>query len=123
MLYEWSMAEFVERYLRDERLQSAYLGQGVIGTNASPFDKGTASIRFHHSSGRLGGMPGMWGYVRGGMGMVSFYFCDAAREAGRGGGERACRWRRLCRARAWCWRVARGFGRRWWCRMLIRDGR
>jgi phytoene dehydrogenase-like protein len=54
----------------------------VIGTNASPFDKGTASIRFHHASGRLGGMPGMWGYVQGGMGMVSFFFCDAAREAG-----------------------------------------
>ena len=82
LLFDWSMAEFVERYIEDERLQVAYLGQGVIGTNASPFDKGTASIRFHHSSGRLGGMPGMWGYVRGGMGMVSFYFCDAAREAG-----------------------------------------
>jgi len=82
MLFDWSMAEFVERYLKNERLQAAYLGQGVIGTNASPFDKGTASIRFHHSSGRLGGMPGMWGYVKGGMGMVSFYFCDAAREAG-----------------------------------------
>src|SRR5215469_8399573 len=76
------MMEFVEHYLTDERLQIAYLGQGVIGTNASPFDAGTASIRFHHSSGRLGGMPGMWGYVKGGMGMVSFYFCDAAREAG-----------------------------------------
>jgi phytoene dehydrogenase-like protein len=82
LLFNWSMAEFVERYLIDERLQTAYLGQGVIGTNASPFDAGTASIRFHHSSGRLGGMPGMWGYVKGGMGMVSFYFCDAAREAG-----------------------------------------
>jgi len=82
LLFDWSMAEFVERYLQDERLQCAYLGQGVIGTNASPFDAGTASIRFHHASGRLGGMPGMWGYVRGGMGMVSFYFCDAAREAG-----------------------------------------
>jgi phytoene dehydrogenase-like protein len=82
LLFTWSMAEFVERYLTDERLQSAYLGQGVIGTNASPFDTGTASIRFHHSSGRLGDMPGMWGYVKGGMGMVSFYFCDAAREAG-----------------------------------------
>jgi phytoene dehydrogenase-like protein len=82
LLFDWSMAEFVERYLTDERLQSAYLGQGVIGTNASPFDAGTASIRFHHASGRLGGMPGMWGYVKGGMGMVSFYFCDAAREAG-----------------------------------------
>src|SRR5271170_7950590 len=82
VLFDWSMAEFVEHYLADERLQSAYLGQGVIGTNASPFDPGTASIRFHHSSGRLGDMPGMWGYVKGGMGMVSFYFCDAAREAG-----------------------------------------
>jgi len=82
VLFDWSMAEFVERYINDERLQIAYLGQGVIGTNASPFDKGTASIRFHHSSGRKGGMAGMWGYVRGGMGMVSFYICDAAREAG-----------------------------------------
>jgi phytoene dehydrogenase-like protein len=82
LLFDWSMAEFAEHYLRDERLQTAYLGQGVIGTNASPFDAGTASIRFHHSSGRLGGVPGMWGYVKGGMGMISFYLCDAAQEAG-----------------------------------------
>jgi phytoene dehydrogenase-like protein len=82
VLFDWSMAEFVEHFLEDEQLQVAYLGQGVIGTNASPFDKGTASVRFHHGSGRLGGMPGMWGYVKGGMGMVSFYLCDAAREAG-----------------------------------------
>ena len=82
VLFDWSMAEFVDYYLEDERLRSAYLGQGVIGTNASPFDRGTASIRFHHASGRLGGMSGMWGYVKGGMGMVSFYFCDAARDAG-----------------------------------------
>ncbi|MBV8069949.1 MAG: NAD(P)/FAD-dependent oxidoreductase [Acidobacteriaceae bacterium] len=82
MLFEWSMAEFVEHYLSDERLQIAYLGQGVIGTNASPFDPGTASIRFHHASGRLGGLPGAWGYVRGGMGMVSFFLADAAQEAG-----------------------------------------
>ncbi len=82
LLFEWSMAEYVERYLTDERLQCAYLGQGVIGTNASPFDAGTASINFHHSSGRMGGIPGMWGYVRGGMGMVSFILCDVAQEAG-----------------------------------------
>jgi phytoene dehydrogenase-like protein len=82
LLFDWSMVEFVEHYLRDPRLQCAYLGQGVIGTNASPFDPGTASIRFHHASGRLGGMPGMWGYVAGGMGMVSFYIADAAQEAG-----------------------------------------
>jgi phytoene dehydrogenase-like protein len=77
VLLEWSMAEFAGHYLRDERLQMAYLGQGVIGTNASPFDRGTASIRFHHSSGRTG-----WGYVTGGIGQVSFLIADAAREAG-----------------------------------------
>ena len=82
LLFEWSMVECVEHYLRDERLQSAYLGQGVIGTNASPHDPGTASIHFHHQSGRMGGMPGMWGYVQGGMGMVSFILCDIARDAG-----------------------------------------
>jgi phytoene dehydrogenase-like protein len=81
-LFEWSMVECVEHYLSDERLQSAYLGQGVIGTNASPHDPGTASIHFHHQSGRMGGMPGMWGYVQGGMGMVSFILCDIARDQG-----------------------------------------
>ena len=64
------------------RTQIAYLGQGVIGTNASPFDKGTASIRFHHSSGSLGGLPGCWGYVRGGMGTVSLLIAEAATQAG-----------------------------------------
>lgn len=82
LLFRWSMAEYVERYLRDERLQLAYLGQGVIGTHASPFDPGTASIYFHHGSGRLGGHPGTWGYIKGGMGTVSFILCDVAREAG-----------------------------------------
>ena len=63
------MVEYVEHFLRDERLQMAYLGQGVIGTNASPHDPGTASIHFHHQSGRLGGLPGMpGGTSRGGWG-------------------------------------------------------
>jgi phytoene dehydrogenase-like protein len=82
MLFEWSMVEYVERFLDDERIQMAYLGQGVIGTNASPHEPGTASVHFHHASGRLGGEPGMWGYVVGGMGMVSFLLSDAAKAEG-----------------------------------------
>ena len=82
LLFEWSMVEYVERFLQDERLQCALLGQGVIGTNASPFEPGTAFIHFHHSSGRMGGEIGTWGYVQGGMGMVSFILCDIARAAG-----------------------------------------
>ncbi|MEO7038604.1 MAG: NAD(P)/FAD-dependent oxidoreductase [Gemmatimonadaceae bacterium] len=82
LLNDWSMLECVQHFIRDERLQMAYLGQGVIGTNASPSDKGTASVWFHHGSGRMYGQPGAWGYVRGGMGTVSFILCDVAREAG-----------------------------------------
>ena len=82
LLFEWSMVELVERYLSDERLHLALLGQGVIGTNASPHDAGTASVYFHHASGRMEGMGGTWGYVMGGMGMVSFLLCDIARELG-----------------------------------------
>lgn len=83
MLFEWSMFEMASHYLSDERLISAYLGQGVIGTNASPYEPGTASVWFHHSSGRMDhNMLSVWGYVKGGMGMVSFILCDIAREAG-----------------------------------------
>ena len=64
------------------RVVDALAGQGVIGTFASPRDPGTASIAWHHSSGRLTGYPGAWTYVRGGMGRVSFALADAAREAG-----------------------------------------
>ncbi len=83
LLYDWSVAELLDRYLVDERMKLAYMGQGVVGTSASPFDPGTASIYFHHYCGRLDhGEPGAWGYVRGGMGMVSFLIHDAAVEAG-----------------------------------------
>jgi phytoene dehydrogenase-like protein len=82
LLFDWSMVEFVERYLDDERLQTALLGQGVIGTRASPYRRGTASVHFHHASGRMAGLPGVWGYVVGGMGRVSFMLCDVARECG-----------------------------------------
>lgn len=81
-LFNWSMIDFVEHYLTDERMQMAYIGQGVIGSQCSPYDAGTASIYYYHYCTSQGGYPGMWGYVRGGMGMVSFILCDIAREAG-----------------------------------------
>lgn len=83
LLFSWSQAELLERYLGDPRLRTALMGQGVIGTNASPFEPGTASIHFHHSSGRMEpDLPGTWGFVEGGMGTVSFLIHDAATEAG-----------------------------------------
>lgn len=77
-----SQVENLRRFFTDERMISAYAGQGIIGTNASPFDAGTASVDFHHSSGRQEGIPGEWGFVMGGMGAVSVALARAAEEAG-----------------------------------------
>jgi len=110
VLFDWSMAGFVEKYLEDERLQIAYLGQGVIGTNASPFDKARRRFVFimHRAVGR---MPAC-GATCAAAWMVSFIFATR-----RGRRERrwsqACRWRRLCRAKACGSKVENGLGRGW----------
>lgn len=82
VVFEASIADVVERYVRDDRLRTALHGQGIIGTYAGPRDPGTAAVHLMHASGCLEGLPGAWGYVEGGMGTVSFLLADAAIEAG-----------------------------------------
>jgi len=82
VLFEASIADVVERHVRDERLRTALHGQGVIGTWAGPRDKGTAAVHLHHALGAIEGHGDMWAYVHGGMGRVSFAIADAAVEAG-----------------------------------------
>ena len=81
-LFETSIADVVERFVADPRLQQALYGQGVIGAWAGPRSPGTASIKLMHFQGTLEGVPMAWGYVEGGMGRVSFAIAEAAREAG-----------------------------------------
>jgi phytoene dehydrogenase-like protein len=78
VLVDASIADVVERHVRDERLRTALHGQGVIGTFCGPRDPGTAWVHAHHRLGLLGG----WKFVTGGMGQVSFALADAARAAG-----------------------------------------
>ena len=82
LVFEDSIADVLGRYIEDERLKSALFGQGVIGTWGGPFDHGTASIKLMHYQGDMDGQGPVWGYVEGGMGMVSFAIADAARDAG-----------------------------------------
>ncbi|HUI02792.1 MAG TPA: NAD(P)/FAD-dependent oxidoreductase [Acidimicrobiales bacterium] len=82
VVFEASIADVVERHVHDERLRTALHGQGIIGTFAGPRDPGTAAVHLMHASGTLAGKGGAWGYVEGGMGMVSFALADAAAEAG-----------------------------------------
>jgi phytoene dehydrogenase-like protein len=82
LAFEVSIADVLDAHLSDERLQTALFGQGIIGTWGGPKDPGTASIKLMHFQGDMDGGGPLWGYVEGGMGMVSFAIADAAREAG-----------------------------------------
>ncbi|MBV8301400.1 MAG: NAD(P)/FAD-dependent oxidoreductase [Candidatus Dormibacteraeota bacterium] len=82
VLFDEPIASVVERHVSDERMRTALHGQGLIGTWAGPRDPGTAAVHAMHSMGTLEGRPGAWGFVQGGMGMVSVALLRAARAAG-----------------------------------------
>ncbi len=82
ILFQASISEVLDHYIDDQRLKDALFGQGVIGAYAGPRDWGTASVKLMHYQGNLVGQGPVWGYVKGGMGMVSFAIAEAAAEAG-----------------------------------------
>ncbi len=82
ILFNASISEVLDHYVDDRRLKDALFGQGVIGAYAGPEDEGTASVKLMHYQGDLHGRGPVWGYVRGGMGVVSFAIAEAAEEAG-----------------------------------------
>lgn len=77
-----SIAEVLDEYVDDQRLKDALFGQGVIASWGGPKEQGTAWIKLMHHMGDLQGQGPVWGYVKGGMGMVSFAIADAAAEYG-----------------------------------------
>ena len=81
-LFSASISDVLDEFVTDGRLKDALFGQGVIGTFAGPRDPGTASVKLMHYQGDLEGEGPVWGYVKGGMGMISFAIADAARDAG-----------------------------------------
>jgi phytoene dehydrogenase-like protein len=81
-LFSASIADVLDEFVSDQRLKDALFGQGVIGTYAGPRDPGTASVKLMHYQGDMRGAGPVWGYVKGGMGMVSFAIADAAQDAG-----------------------------------------
>ena len=114
VVFDASIAEVLDDHMSDQRLKDALFGQGIIGAYGGPKDAGTASIKLMHYQGDLEGQGPVWGYVQGGMGMVSFAIADAAQRGGRharrrraGGGDRArggrrARGRHAASARAPC---------------------
>jgi phytoene dehydrogenase-like protein len=82
IVFDASIAEVLDDHIGDQRLKDALFGQAVIAAYGGPKDKGTASIKLMHYQGDMEGQGPVWGYVKGGMGMISFAIADAAQEAG-----------------------------------------
>jgi phytoene dehydrogenase-like protein len=82
IVFDASIADVLESYVSDERIKNALFGQAIIAAYGGPRDPGTASIKLMHYQGDLEGQGPVWGYVKGGMGMISFAIADAARDAG-----------------------------------------
>jgi phytoene dehydrogenase-like protein len=82
IVFNASISDVLDDHMSDQRLKDALFGQGVIAAYGGPKDPGTASIKLMHYQGDLEGQGPVWGYVKGGMGMISFAIADAAQEAG-----------------------------------------
>ena len=77
-----SIAEVCEEYFESDLMQGLMASQGIIGTAAGPKTPGTAYIYLHHAFGEATGEPGVWGFVRGGMGAITAALADVFRSAG-----------------------------------------
>jgi phytoene dehydrogenase-like protein len=81
-IFTQSASEFLDEWFESEQVKVTLATDGVIGANGGPRSPGTAYILLHHCMGGIAGHRGLWGFVRGGMGMVSEAIASAAREKG-----------------------------------------
>ena len=81
-IFTQSAADFLDQWFESEELKAALATDGVIGANGGPRSPGTAYILLHHCMGGVDGHPGLWGFVRGGMGAISSAIADSARQHG-----------------------------------------
>jgi phytoene dehydrogenase-like protein len=77
-----SVMQFLDRWFESDEFKVALATDGVIGTNGGPMTPGTAYVLFHHVMGGVGGVRGLWGFVRGGMGGISQALAASAQAHG-----------------------------------------
>lgn len=81
-LFTTSASQYLDEHFESDMVKSALGWESISNTLAGPSTPGTAYGLLHEAaSGGSGGGVG-WGFVRGGMGVVTALMADAAREAG-----------------------------------------
>ncbi len=85
-IFRWLMFgnlyDLLDYYFESDYLRAAWAGQGVIGSFIGPKSPGSVYVAWHHMFGEVNGERGMWGYVRGGMGRISFALAASAEAHG-----------------------------------------
>jgi phytoene dehydrogenase-like protein len=81
-MFTASAREVLDSWFESDELKLALATDGVIGTNGGPSSPGTAYVLLHHVMGGVGGVRGLWGFVRGGMGALSEALKRSAQAAG-----------------------------------------
>lgn len=77
-----SIADLCEEYFETDLMKGVMASQGIIGSAAGPRTPGSAYVYLHHAFGEATGEPGVWGFVRGGMGAITQQLADIVRAAG-----------------------------------------
>jgi phytoene dehydrogenase-like protein len=70
-MFSASVRDLLDSWFESDELKLALATDGVIGTNGGPSSPGTAYVLLHHVMGGVGGIRGLWGFVRGGMGALT----------------------------------------------------
>jgi phytoene dehydrogenase-like protein len=81
-VFSQSAAVFLDEWFESDALKVTLATDGVIGANGGPMSPGTAYVLLHHCMGGVGGVRGLWGFVRGGMGAISEALAASARSRG-----------------------------------------
>ena len=77
-----SFYDMLTDYFESDYVRAAFGGQGVIGSFIGPKTPGSVYVVWHHMLGEVNGVQGVWGYVRGGMGRISFAMAASAEAHG-----------------------------------------
>ncbi|MEE6486246.1 hypothetical protein FKM82_014554 [Ascaphus truei] len=76
------ISKILDHWFESEPLKCTLATDAVIGALTSPATPGSGYVLLHHVMGELEGKKGSWGYVEGGMGMVSNAIANAAAASG-----------------------------------------
>jgi phytoene dehydrogenase-like protein len=82
-LFATSARQFLDERFESEHVKAALGWHAINDSVLGPSSPGTAYVLLHdHASEDPGGGVRQWGFVRGGIGLVTEYMADAARELG-----------------------------------------